>query len=151
MSVKFGVSRVCASTQRPFRPVPFSGPRPELLRVSRSVGKASRSCVGPLSTRFKTTPVQRRLGSPRLPRYCRTNSLKGFDRDILARQLFVGDAPSSYTRERANETRAIGGLTVVKPEYLLIQIAEQVEGFHTHVGSLIPRFSSDQKFSIPFT
>src|SRR5712692_3073319 len=129
-------SRACVSTQRSFRPVPFSGLRPVPLRVSRNVGKASRSCVGPLSSCFQTTPLGRCLESPRLPRSCRANSLKDAWQDFLTSQLLVSDAPSSRTRERINKTATVSLLALIKAKHLLVQIAEQMERLDAHVGAL---------------
>jgi hypothetical protein len=123
------------ATQRPFHRLLFSGPRPEPLRVSRSVGKASRSCVGPISSCSQTTPVQRRLGSPRSPRCCRRNLLKGGRRAFFAGQLPVDNASSCCTSKRTHEAHAISRLAIVESENLLVQIAKQMERFDPDIGA----------------
>ena len=143
------VSHAYDAIQRSFRPVPFSGLRPRLLLVLRSVGKASRSCVGPLSSCFQTTPVRRCLESPRLPRSCRSNSLKDAWQDFLTSQLLVSDAPSGRARERINKTAAVSLLALVEAEQLLVQIAEQMERLGAHVRALDATLEQGQKFSIP--
>src|SRR5713226_6457527 len=130
------VSHAYDAIQRSFRPVPFSGLRPRLLLVLRSVGKASRSCSGSFSSCFQTTPLGRCLGSPRLPRSCRSNSLKDAWQDFLTSQLLVSDAPSGRARERINKTAAVSLLALIKAKHLLVQIAEQMERLDAHVGAL---------------
>jgi hypothetical protein len=132
-------SRASASTQRFSRPVPFSGLRPVRLRISRNVGKANRSWVGPLSS-FQITPFKRCLESPRLPRPCRTRSLKNARRDFLAGQFFVGDPPSGSAGERTHKASAVRSLAVVIAKRLFIQISEKMERLYADVGSFQAAF-----------
>jgi len=138
-----------ASTQRSFRPVPFSGLRPMPSRVSRIVGKANRSCVGRLSF-FQITPFMRCLERPRLPCSCRTISLKNARQNFLAGQFLIGYAPSGRGRERTHEAGTICSLAIVVAESLLVQIPEQMKGFDADIGSFQAALEQLQKFSRPF-
>src|SRR2546430_15477112 len=50
-------------------------------------------------------------------------------------QFGVGQPLANNRRHRSEETRAIIGFALVEPEYLLIQIAEQMEWFDADVRS----------------
>src|SRR5208282_2516435 len=58
-------------------------------------------------------------------------------RTHLASHFGIGEALSDYVRGNVLETKSIvSQFPQVEAEHLLIQIPEEVEGFHAHVGSL---------------
>lgn len=63
------------------------------------------------------------------PRPCRVS------RRRLADQLLVSDAAPNDAGEGPHEPHAVGELTGVEPEALLVKVAEQVEGLDGNVGS----------------
>src|SRR5208337_888968 len=66
-------------------------------------------------------------------------SLVGFRmrRTDLASDFGIGEALSDYVRGNVLETKSIvGQFAEVEAEYLLVQVPEQMEGFHAHIGAL---------------
>lgn len=58
-------------------------------------------------------------------------------RTHLASDFGIGEALSDYVRGNVLETKSIvSQFPEVEAEHLLIQVAEKVEGFHAHIGSL---------------
>ena len=56
---------------------------------------------------------------------------------------------ASLNRSASSSRIVLGILAVVITEALLIEIAEQVERFNAHIGSIHARLNSAQKFSRP--
>src|SRR5208337_2439492 len=58
-------------------------------------------------------------------------------RTDLASDFGIGEALSDYVRGNVLETKSIvGQFAEVEAEYLLVQVPEQMEGFHAHIGAL---------------
>ena len=70
-------------------------------------------------------------------------------REVCAGKRPIGQALPDDRIGNLPEPLGIRQPAFVEPERLLVEIPEQVEGLDRHVGPLIVRLSSDQKFSMP--